>query len=163
MASKKWRIVVGSDDAGFEYKERLKADLLADPRVEWVIDVGVDAASHTDYPHIAVEAAQKIATGEVDRGLLICGTGLGVAISANKVPGVRAVTAHDGYSVERGVLSNDAQVLCMGQRVVGIELARHLVDGWLNLEFDSESNSASKVQAIIDHENTVMGQAHPAS
>ena len=162
MASKKWRIVVGSDDAGFEYKERLKADLLADPRVEFVVDVGVDAASHTHYPHIAVEAAKKIAAGEVDRGLLICGTGLGVAISANKVPGVRAVTAHDGYSVERGVLSNDAQVLCMGQRVVGIELARHLVDGWLDLEFDENSSSAPKVQAMIDHEKTLMGEAHPA-
>ena len=160
MGSKKWRVVVGSDDAGFEYKERLKADLQADPRVEFVVDVGVDASTHTDYPHIAVEAATKIASGEVDRGLLICGTGLGVAISANKVPGVRAVTAHDGYSVERGVLSNNAQVLCMGQRVVGIELARHLVDGWLNLEFDENSDSASKVQAITDHETALNGEDH---
>jgi len=161
MASKKWRIVVGSDDAGFDYKERLKADLLADPRVESVVDVGVDATSHTHYPHIAVEAAKKIAAGEVDRGVLICGTGLGVAISANKVPGVRAVTAHDGYSVERAVLSNNAQVLCMGQRVIGIELARHLVNGWLDLEFDDTSSSATKVQAIIDHETTLMVDINP--
>lgn len=162
MASKKWRIVVGSDDAGYEYKERLKADLLADSRVELVIDVGVDAASHTDYPHVAFEAAQKIVTGHVDRGLLLCGTGLGVAISANKVPGIRAVTAQDGYSVERGVMSNNAQVLCMGQRVIGIELARHLVNGWLDLEFDETSGSASKVDAIIDFENSVTGE-NPAS
>ena len=67
-----------------------------------------------------------VADGEADRALLVCGTGLGVAISANKVPGVRAVTAHDSFSVERAVLSNDAQVLCFGQRVIGIELARRL-------------------------------------
>jgi ribose 5-phosphate isomerase B len=158
MASRKWRVVVGSDDAGFDYKERLKADLLADPRVESVIDVGVDSTSRAIYPHVAIDAAKKIAGGQADRGLLICGTGLGVAISANKVPGIRAVTAHDGYSVERGVLSNNAQVLCMGQRVVGIELARHLVNGWLDLEFDETSSSARKVQAIVDHENGLIAE-----
>lgn len=83
-------------------------------------DVGVGGDEHTDYPHVAVEAARRIAEGEADRALLICGTGLGVAISANKVPGVRAVTAHDSYSVERSVLSNNAQVLTMGQRVIGL-------------------------------------------
>jgi ribose 5-phosphate isomerase B len=158
MALGKWRIVVGSDDAGYEYKEALKADLLADPRVESVVDVGVDADSHTDYPHIAVEGAKRVASGAADRALLICGTGLGMAISANKVPGVRAVTAHDGYSVERAVLSNNAQVLCMGQRVVGIELARHLVEDWLDLEFDETSRSGPKVQAIIDYENALTGE-----
>ena len=76
---------------------------------------------------MAVDAARKVAAGEADRALLICGTGLGVAISANKVPGIRAVTAHDSFSVERSVLSNDAQVLCLGQRVIGQELARRLV------------------------------------
>lgn len=71
--------------------------------------------------------------------MLICGTGLGVAISANKVPGIRAVTAHDSFSVERAVLSNNAQVLCLGQRVVGIELARRLVSEWLGYRFDPVS------------------------
>jgi ribose 5-phosphate isomerase RpiB len=84
-----------------------------------------------------------------DRALLICGTGLGVAIAANKVPGVRAVTAHDSYSVERGVLSNNAQVLTLGQRVVGIELARRLVREWLTYRFDPQSASADKV-AVLD-------------
>jgi ribose 5-phosphate isomerase B len=69
----------------------------------------------------------------------VCGTGLGVAIAANKVPGVRAVTAHDSFSVERAVLSNDAQVLCLGQRVVGIELARRLVREWVGYKFDTVS------------------------
>ena len=94
-----------------------------------------------------------IANGQADRALLVCGTGLGVAISANKVPGIRAVTAHDSFSVERSVLSNDAQVLCFGQRVVGIELARRLAKEWLGYVFDPESSSASKVAAIGEYES----------
>jgi ribose 5-phosphate isomerase B len=80
-----------------------------------------------------------VRSGAADRALLVCGTGLGVAIAANKVPGVRAVTAHDSFSVERAVLSNDAQVLCLGQRVVGIELARRLVREWVGYRFDTVS------------------------
>ncbi|BDX33232.1 D-erythrulose-4-phosphate isomerase 1 [Mycobacterium antarcticum] len=146
------RIVVGCDDAGLEYKEALKADLLADDRVADVTDVGVGGDEHTAYPHVAVEAARLVAEGRADRALLICGTGLGVAISANKVPGVRAVTAHDGFSVERSVLSNDAQVLCFGQRVIGLELARRLAREWLGYEFDPSGASAEKVEAICSYE-----------
>ena len=143
-----WRIVVGSDDAGLEYKELLKRHLEQDPRVAAVIDVGVGTDDHTAYPLVAASAARLVQAGEADRALLICGTGLGVAIAANKVAGVRAVTAHDSYSVERSVLSNDAQVLCMGQRVVGVELARRLVREWLDYRFDPTSPSAAKVAAI---------------
>ncbi len=146
------RIIIGSDDAGYEYKEILKDFLLADTRVEQVIDVGVDEESHTVYPEIAVAAAEAVAHDEADRALLICGTGLGMAISANKVKGVRAVTAHDSFSVERSVLSNNAQVLTLGQRVIGIELARRLVYEWLSYEFDTTSSSASKVAAIRAYE-----------
>ncbi|WP_162236439.1 RpiB/LacA/LacB family sugar-phosphate isomerase, partial [Frigoribacterium sp. Leaf263] len=80
------RIVVGSDDAGFDYKEILKADLAANDGVASVVDVGVDADGHTAYPHVAVDAARMVADGKADRAILICGTGLGVAIAANKVP-----------------------------------------------------------------------------
>lgn len=148
----KWRIVVGSDDAGFQYKEIIKKDLEASELVASVIDVGVDENGHTNYPTIATTAAEIVARGEADRALLICGTGLGVAIAANKVRGIRAVTANDGYSVERGVLSNNAQVLCMGQRVVGIELARRNVREWLTYVFDETSHSNAKVQEICDYE-----------
>jgi len=147
------RIVVGSDDAGFDYKETLKGDLLGDDRVAEVTDVGVGSDENTAYPHVAVAAARMIAEGKADRALLVCGTGLGVAISANKVPGIRAVTAHDSFSVERSVLSNNAQVLCFGQRVVGIELARRLAREWLGYEFDPQSASASKVDAICSYES----------
>ncbi|MBJ7383575.1 MAG: ribose-5-phosphate isomerase [Mycolicibacterium sp.] len=147
------RIVVGSDDAGSQYKEALKSDLQADSRVADVIDVGVTADEDTAYPHVAVAAARLIAEGKADRALLVCGTGLGVAISANKVPGIRAVTAHDSYSVERSVLSNNAQVLCFGQRVIGLELARRLAGDWLGYEFDPQSASAEKVAAIGGYES----------
>lgn len=154
----KLRVVVGSDDAGFDYKEVLKKDLQGDERVSEVTDVGVDAEGGTDYPHVAVAAARLVRDGKADRALLVCGTGLGVAISANKVPGIRAVTAHDSFSVERSVLSNDAQVLCFGQRVVGIELARRLAREWLGYAFDTSSASAAKVAAIGEYEAGADGQ-----
>ncbi|KAA0101038.1 ribose-5-phosphate isomerase [Mycolicibacterium sp. P1-18] len=148
------RIVVGGDNAGFNYKEALRKDLEADERVEVVADVGVqDPQDQTYYPNVAVAAAEKVARGEADRALLICGTGLGVAIAANKVKGIRAVTAHDTYSVQRSVLSNNAQVLCMGERVVGLELARVLVKEWLAVQFDPQSSSAAKVDAICAYES----------
>lgn len=146
------RIVIGCDDAGFEYKEALKRDLLANPLVASVEDIGVDSQSHTAYPLVAIAAAEKVAAGEADRALLICGTGLGVAIAANKVAGVRAVTAHDSFSVERAVLSNNAQVLTFGQRVIGLELARRLLKEWLTYRFDEGSASAQKVQTLSDYE-----------
>jgi ribose 5-phosphate isomerase B len=86
--------------------------------------------------------------------LLVCGTGLGVAIAANKVPGIRAVTAHDSFSVERSVLSNNAQVLTFGQRVIGLELARRLAREWLGYEFDEGSPSAEKVAVLTEYEQT---------
>src|SRR3954471_4686781 len=155
------RVVVGSDDAGYEYKEALKGDLRADDRVVEVTDVGVGTDENTAYPHVAVAAARLVAAGEADRALLVCGTGLGVAISANKVPGIRAATAHDSFSVERSVLSNNAQVLCFGQRVVGLGLARRLASEWLDYRFDTSSHSAAKVQALTSYEQG-QGQADDA-
>src|ERR1041384_8120245 len=137
----KLRVVVGSDDAGYEYKEALKGDLRGGERGGEGIDIGVGADENTAYPHVAVAAARLVAEGKADRALLVCGTGLGVAISANKVPGIRAVTAHDSFSVGPSVLSNNAQVLFFGQRVVGIELARRLAREWLGYEFDPQSAS----------------------
>ncbi|ORY31221.1 hypothetical protein BCR39DRAFT_526976 [Naematelia encephala] len=160
MSTGKYTIAIGSDSAGVDYKSVLKADLEKDPRVKRVIDVGVNKDADdidTAYPHLGVAAAKKVASGEADRALLICGTGMGVAISANKVPGIRASTAHDSFSVERLVLSNNAQVLCLGQRVIGIEVARRLVKEWLGYEFDHSSSSAEKVAVL--HEYDVGGKA----
>lgn len=148
----KLRVVIGCDDAGYDYKEVLKADLEKNHLVASVQDVGVAADGHTPYPAVAIAAAEIVARGEADRALLVCGTGLGVAIAANKVKGIRAVTAHDSFSVERAVLSNNAQVLTFGQRVVGLELARRLAKEWLTYRFDESSASAAKVAEIGDYE-----------
>jgi ribose 5-phosphate isomerase B len=135
------------------YKNKIKADFENDPRVESVTDVGSHASDDkTAYPHRAASAAKLVAEGKCDRALLICGTGLGVAIAANKIKGIRAVTAHDSFSVERAILSNDAQVLCMGERVIGVELARRLAKEWLGYTFDPKSASAAKVDAIMEYE-----------
>lgn len=150
----KLRIVIGSDDAGFDYKEILKRDLLASDLVESVTDVGVDADGHTAYPKVGVAVGEAIAAGDADRGLLICGTGMGVAMAAGKVKGIRASVAHDSFSVERLVLSNNAQVLALGQRVIGVELARRLVREWLTYRFDATSASAEKVAVLDQYETT---------
>ena len=154
------RIVMACDEAGVPLKDAVKAHLEKNPLVASIIDVGVNSASDkTAYPHPAVEGAKVITEGKADRGLFICGTGLGVAIAANKVPGIRAVTAHDPFSVERSILSNNCQVLCMGQRVIGVELAKKLAADWLNYRFDPKSASAAKVQAITDYENQFRAAA----
>lgn len=150
----RFRMVVGSDDAGFEYKDAILTDLRGDPRVRSVEDVGVfaDALQAASYPQVAIAAAERIAAGEADRAVLVCGTGIGVAIAANKVEGVRATVAHDSFSVERSVLSNDCQVLALGQRVIGLQLARRLVSEWLGYVFDASTPSNDKVTAISAYE-----------
>jgi len=154
MVSKRWRMAVGSDDAGLDYKEMILADLRADERVESVVDLGVpvDDPESATYGEVGIRLAEMVAAGEIDRGVLICGTGIGMAISANKVPGVRATVAHDSFSVERSILSNNCQVLTLGQRVIGPELARRLVSEWLGYEFDSSSPSNEKVSVITRYE-----------
>ena len=149
-----FRMVVGSDIAGFDYKNAILADLEKDPRVVSVVDVGVfaDGLEDNSYGEVAIRAAEMIKAGEADRGIIICGTGIGVAIAANKVEGIRATVAHDSYSVERSILSNDCQVLTMGQRVVGLELARRLAKEWLGYTFDTSSPSNEKVAVITAYE-----------
>ena len=102
-----------------QYKDALLVDLKKNPNVSSIVDLGVnaDAPASQEYPEVAILAGEAIMRGEADRGILICGTGIGVAISANKVKGIRATVAHDSFSVERSILSNDCQVLTMGQRV----------------------------------------------
>jgi ribose 5-phosphate isomerase B len=138
-------IVIGSDHLGFSLKEILKAHLQT--LGYDCYDAGVCTANPVDYPDIALEVAEDIAAGKHDRAILICGTGIGMAIAANKVPGVRAAQAHDIYSAERARKSNDAQILTLGAQVVGPELAKKLVDAWLQSEF-SGGGSTRKVEKI---------------
>ncbi|MCU0495678.1 MAG: ribose-5-phosphate isomerase [Chloroflexaceae bacterium] len=145
-------LALGADFAGVELKNYLRDKLAGDSRVQ-IRDYGVlDASDQTDYPHVGIAVAEAVARGEARRAILVCGTGIGVAISANKVPGVRATVAHDSYSVERSILSNDCQIVTFGARVIGPELALKLAHEWIGLEFDPSSASARKVCAISDYE-----------
>lgn len=138
-------IAVGADHYGFPLKEAL-ADYLRGLHHD-VVDFGCHSADPVDYPDVAVEVAEAVAAGRFDRAILICGTGIGMAITANKVPGVRAASVSDPYSAERARKSNNAQVLCLGSRVVGTEVAKLLVDHWLASEFGG-GDSARKVAKI---------------
>lgn len=151
------RLILGSDEAGVDYKDRILEDLRLDPRISEVIDIGVNrsdapAQFTRAYPYVGIAAGEMIRDGRADRAILFCGTGIGVAIAANKVDGIRAATAHDSFSVERSVLSNDCQILTMGQRVVGVELARRLAREWIGYTFDPTSASADKVKVLTDFE-----------
>lgn len=143
------RIAIGCDDAGFALKELVK-EYLKDQGIE-VVDYGVESADQADYPDVAHTVAQEVQKGEFERAILICGTGIGMAIVANKVPGVRAALCHDVYSAERARKSNNAQVLTMGARVIGPELAKMIVDAWLQSEFQG-GRSAPKVEKIDKYE-----------
>jgi len=152
------RVILGADEAGVAYKDRIVEDLRADPRVAEILDIGVNATDSLEefarpYPYVGIAAGELIRDGRADRAILFCGTGIGVAIAANKVDGIRAATAHDSFSVERSVLSNNCQVLTMGQRVIGVELARRLAREWIGYTFDPGSASAGKLKVLADFES----------
>lgn len=138
-------IAIGADDAALELKNVL-AQHLRENGYE-VKDFGTDPDNPEDYPDVAVQVAEAVANGEHERAILCCGTGLGMCITANKVPGVRAAQCHDVYSAERARKSNDAQVLTMGGRVVGPENAKTVLDAWLESEFQG-GRSAPKVEKM---------------
>ncbi len=127
------RIAIGSDENGYEMKEAIKKHLL-EIGAEYE-DFGCGRNEKVLYPEIANKLAVSIMEGKHKRGVLICGTGLGMAITANKVPGVRAATCHDVYSAERARKSNNAQIITFGAQVIGTVLAIKLLDAWLDSEF----------------------------
>jgi ribose 5-phosphate isomerase B len=153
---------VGSDAVGLPLKEHVRTALERDGRVKELLDFGVHSLEDpVPYPEIGLAVAQRVSSGELDRAILICGTGIGMAISANKVVGVRATVAYDHYSVECSILSNDCQVLCLGARVATPELATRIVTAWLGYRFDRFSPSAAKIDVIrkYEQENLSRGTA----
>ena len=142
------RIVLGGDSAGEPLVKSLVAHLKAKGEHE-VVDLSEPEADAKEfYAELTDRVTNRLLAGEFDRGILVCGTGIGVSISANKVPGIRAALTHDTYSAERAALSNDAQFITMGARVVGPELANVIADTFLANSFDPASRSAPNVQAI---------------
>lgn len=147
-------IAIGADDAAIELKNLIKRHL--EEKQYEVVDYSNDARNDRPmYPDVAFALATAIQQGQYQRGILLCGTGIGVAIVANKVPGVRAAQCHDTFSAERARKSNNAQVMTMGARVVGPELAKSIVNAWLASEFEAGGSSA-KVDKIEYYEQASL-------
>ena len=138
-------LVIGSDHGGFTLKEAIKK-YLAERGVA-VMDMGTHSLDSVDYPDVAVAVAKAVAAGEYERGIIICGTGIGVSIAANKVPGIRAALCHDTFSAAMSREHNDANILTMGERVIGQGLACMIVDTWLSSAF-SGGRHARRVEKL---------------
>ena len=130
------RIIIGCDHAGFELKNLL-IEFLKSKNIE-VTDNGCYSKEPADYPVIAQDTAKKVASGEFDKGILICGTGVGMSIAANKIKGIRAVVCSDTTSAKFSRLHNNTNILCLGQRIVGEYKAKDICEIWLNSEFEGE-------------------------
>ncbi|MHA6250783.1 ribose 5-phosphate isomerase B [Oceanobacillus sp. CAU 1775] len=148
------KIAIGSDHNAFDLKEIIK-DFLAGTEHE-VVDFGCHSADAVDYPDVAFEVAEAISQGKAERGILLCGTGIGVSIAANKYPGIRAGVAHDVYSAERAQLSNNAQIIAMGSQIIGPEVAKKVVAAYLNVTW--AEGSKRKVDKIIEKEGQFVGE-----
>ena len=145
------KIAIGCDEAAYHLKMEIIKHLQTKEDLE-VVDFGADAGEVILYPDVAQKVAEAIVEGNYERGILVCGTGIGMAMTANKVPGIRAAVCHDPFSTERSRKSNNAQIMCMGERVIGVELAKCLVDIWLSCDFQGGSSTA-KVERIMEVEN----------
>lgn len=140
-------IAIGADDAAIELKNILVNYLQQAGFATTDYSADMQQESGCAYPDIAWTVAQAIKTGRHQRGILVCGTGIGMSITANKVPGIRAAQCHDTYSAERARKSNDAQIITLGARVIGLELAKSIVAAWLKAEFEG-GRSAPKIERI---------------
>ena len=138
-------IVIGAEHMGLPLKNAIR-DYLVKKGYQ-VDDMGVNAADPVDYPDVGAQLAEAVAAGSYERGILVCGTGAGMAIVANKVPGVRAVAVQDPYTAERAVASNNAQIVTFGSQIIGPQVAEKLIDIWLESEFQG-GRSAPKVAKI---------------
>lgn len=142
------KIAIGCDEIAINLKNAL-IEVLEERNIEYK-DFGVNTPEPVDYPDIAVEATKEVQNGNFDRGILVCGTGLGMAICANKFKGIRAAVCHDIYSAQRSILSNDCQILTMGALIIGKKNAQELLKVWLDIE--RTGGTIKKVKKINDIE-----------
>lgn len=158
------KIAIGCDEIALSLKNMIKEYLQTQKEVpvEEVMDMGVFSKEPVDYPDVAEKVALAIANHECERGILICGTGIGMAIVANKIPGVRAAQVYDPYSAERARKSNNAQIMTMGALTTGPETARYLVEIWLKCDF-AGGRSTRKVEKIkqIDAKFRILNRTNP--
>ncbi|TMW72158.1 ribose 5-phosphate isomerase B [Alteribacter natronophilus] len=143
------KVAIGSDHGGRNLKEEIKS-LMDDLNISYT-DVGCDCSDSVDYPDYGIPAAEMVAKGEADRGIVICGTGIGMSIAANKVKGIRCALVHDMFSAKATREHNDSNVLAMGERVIGPGLAREIANVWLTTEFEG-GRHAARIGKISDYE-----------
>jgi len=155
------RIAIGSDEVGDELRVAIESFLHRQKAVKVdVVEYEAPGPQPVDAPDVAVLVAEAVASGDADRGILLCGSGVGMTITANKVPGVRAAQCHDVYTAEHARNSNDAQILVMGSRVVGKELATQIVGAWLKAEFESSPRRMAKMAKIDSIEKRFLARKH---
>lgn len=144
------RIALGADHNGLRLKDAIKRHLV--DRGHDVVDFGTNSEDPIDYPDVAEIVSRAVVAGEAERAILVCGTGLGMAITANKIHGIRAAPVTDPYSAERAMASNHAQVLCLGGKVIGPDVAVLLVDHWLQAAFQGgdSTRKVGKISALDD-------------
>jgi len=150
------RVAVGADHAGYRYKQVLADHLRATGHE--VLDLGTDGPQSVDYPDYARAVAEAVARGEVDRGLLVCGSAVGVCIVANKVTGIRAGICHETYSARQAVEHDDMNVLCLGERVIGIEVAREVTDAFMAARYSDEERHRRRLNKLRAVEREYMSR-----
>lgn len=154
------RTAIGSDHAGFEMKSELLPWL--ESQGYDVLDLGAyDLDPNDDYPDFAETVGKAVASGRTPRGILVCGSGVGACIAANKVPGVRASMCHDSYSARQGVEHDDMNILCLGSRVIGPELAKELVTAFMTARFTGEERHQRRLEKTLAIERAAQGTGSP--
>ncbi|OES44891.1 ribose 5-phosphate isomerase B [Domibacillus iocasae] len=143
------KVAIASDHGGLNIREEIKS-LMEEIGIEYE-DFGCECQTSVDYPDYALPVAQKVAAGEFDRGILICGTGIGMSIAANKVKGIRCALVHDVYSAKLTRQHNDTNIISMGERVIGAGLAREIVQTWLTTDFEA-GRHATRIGKIAEYE-----------
>ncbi|MEZ5366093.1 MAG: ribose 5-phosphate isomerase B [Bryobacterales bacterium] len=146
------RILIGADHGGFALKQEIARHLEATGHT--VVDLGAhEYDAKDDYPDFALGVARGVAAGQGERGIIVCGSGVGASVAANKVRGVRAVLSHDTYSAHQGVEHDDVNVLCLGGRIIGGALAREVVDAFVNAKFSGEERHLRRLSKVLEAED----------
>lgn len=143
-------VALGGDHAGFPLKQAVAQRY--QPMLASLIDCGTDSEERCDYPDFAIAVSREIVLGDADRGIVICGSGVGVSVAANKIPGIRAAICHDTYSAHQGVEHDDMNVLCIGGRIIGSELAFEIIDSFLAARYDPQDRHARRLDKVLEIE-----------
>jgi ribose 5-phosphate isomerase B len=146
------RIALGGDHAGFPLKDAVAKRFA--PLVSSLIDCGTDSEASCDYPDFAISVAKELVKGNVDRGIVVCGSGVGVSVAANKIPGIRAAICHDTYSAHQGVEHDDMNVLCIGGRIIGSELAFEIIEAFLQATYEPADRHARRLAKVLEIEKS---------